>query len=250
MNRFGYGWRGKFGYINPSISDTVVLEFYKMLPEGVLVTSVDQKAQNVADSEFDKIIQNMEEAAQVLDYEEVGAITIGGTPPLLRNGFDTPEKVIERFEEKFKKPFSTTATSEIKALSSLKLRKLILVTPYTPQLNNLLRQYLEYKNFEIVHVKGANIQKHSDMSRHTGEQLYQLVKEAAREAKSGFDGIHIGNPRWPVIDMVEILEADFGVPVVATCQALVWEALNMLCVRQVKAGAGSLFNEFRVEAQS
>ncbi len=58
MNRYGYGWRGKFGFINPAIADSVVLEFYKLLPEGVLATIVDQKVQNLADEDFAKVIKN------------------------------------------------------------------------------------------------------------------------------------------------------------------------------------------------
>src|SRR3989304_1646060 len=94
----------KVAFINPGIADSVVLEFYKMLPDGVLATIVDQKVQNLADEDFVKCIENMEQAARVLDYEEVDVVTIGGTPPLLRNGFDTPGRVVEEFERKFRKP--------------------------------------------------------------------------------------------------------------------------------------------------
>lgn len=248
MNRYGYGWRGKFGFVNPAIADSLVLEFYKLLPDGVLATIVDQKVQDLVDEDFDKCIQNMEQAVRVLDYEEVDAITIGGTPPLLRNGFDTPDRVIEEFQRKFKKPFSSTPTSEVNALRSLGIRRLLLVTPFKQELNEMIRKYLEYKNFQVVHVKGANIQKNSDLVKHTGQQLYKLVKDAVRESKGTFEGVYINCPRWPVVDMVETLETDLSVPVVSTCQALVWEGLNMLGVKEVKPKSGHLFDDFRVLA--
>lgn len=245
MNRHGYGWRGKFGFVNPAIADSLVLEFYKLLPEGVLATIVDQKVQNLADEDFVKVIENMEQAVRVLDYEEVHAITIGGTPPLLRAGFDTPDRVIEQFERKFRMPFSSTPVSEVKAMRSVGIRRLLLVTPFKPELTEMIRSYLEYKDFEVVHVKGANIQKNSDLVKHTGQQLYGLVKDAVREAGKPFDGIHINCPRWPVVDMVETLENDLSVPVVSTCQAIIWEGLNMLGVKEVRPGSGRLFDGFR-----
>jgi len=248
MNRYGYGWRGKFGFINPAIADSVVLEFYKLLPEGVLATIVDQKVQNLADEDFAKVIENMEQAARVLDYEEVHAITIGGTPPLLRKGFDTPDRVIEAFQRKFDKPFSSTPTSEVNAMRSLGIRRLLLVTPFRPELSETIRSYLEYKDFEVVHVKGANIQKNSDLVKHTGQQLYSLVKDAVREARKPFDGIHINCPRWPVVGMVETLENDLSVPIVSSCQAIIWEGLNMLQVKEIRPGAGQLFAGFRTSA--
>jgi len=248
MHRYGYGWRGKFGFINPAIADSLVLEFYKLLPEGVLATIVDQKVQNLADEDFVKCIENMEQAARVLDYEEVDTITIGGTPPLLRNGFDTPDRVVEEFERKFRKPVSSTPRSEINAMRSLGIRKLLLITPFKPELNEMIKKYLEYKNFQVVHVKGAGIQKNSDLVKFSGQQLYKLVKDAVHEAKGAFDGVHINCPRWPVVDMVETFETDLSVPVVSTCQALVWEALNMLGVKEVKPRSGHLFDSFRTSA--
>lgn len=245
MNRYGYGWRGKFGFINPAIADSVVLEFYKLLPDGVLATIVDQKVQNLVDEDFVKCIENMEQAVRVLDYEEVDAITIGGTPPLLRQGFDTPDRVIEEFQRKFAKPFSSTPRSEVNAMRSLGMRKLLLITPFRQELNEMIRKYLEYKNFVVVHVKGAGIQKNSDLVKCTGQQLYRLVKDAVREAKGSFDGVYINCPRWPVVDMVETLETDLSMPVVSTCQAIVWEGLNMLGVKEIKPGSGHLFDDFR-----
>lgn len=245
MNRYGYGWRGKFGFINPAIADSLVLEFYKLLPDGVLATIVDQKVQNLVDEDFVKCIENMEQAARVLDYEEVDAITIGGTPPLLRNGFDTPDRVVEEFQRKFRKPFSSTPRSEVNAMRSLGIRKLLLITPFRQELNEMIRKYLEYKNFQVVHVKGANIQKNSDLVKYTGQQLYKLVRDAVRESKGTFEGIFINCPRWPVVDMVETLETDLSVPVVSTCQAIVWEGLNMLGVKEVKPKSGHLFEGFR-----
>jgi maleate cis-trans isomerase len=81
--------------------------------------------------------------------------------------------------------------------------------------------------------------------KHTGQQIYDLVKDAIRETKKPFDGIHINCPRWPVFDMVEAVEDEFNVPVVSSCQAIIWEALNMLGIKEIKPGSGHLFNDFR-----
>lgn len=245
MDRYAYGWRGKFGFICPSLADTVLLEFYKLLPEGVLCTSADQRVQNLVEKDFTRAVATLEEAARVLDYEEVQAMIIGGTPPLLQAGFDTPEKLIEDFERKFKKPFSTTPTSEVRAMQSLGLRKILLVTPYKPALLETVKKYFEYKGFEVVHCNGANIDKNVDLVKHTGHQLYRLVREAVQQAPGSFDGIQIACPRWPVVDVAEALEYDFGVPVVSTAQALVWQALTMLNIREIKPKSGLLFGDFK-----
>src|SRR5660398_32377 len=110
-----YGWRGKFGFVTPSISDTVLMEFYRMLPEGVLVTTVDLEIQNLVDEEFGEAMDKIDEAVKILDYEEVEAIIVGGTPPITKMGFDAESKIIDGVQSATGKPASTTPTAEVGA---------------------------------------------------------------------------------------------------------------------------------------
>jgi maleate isomerase len=69
--------------------------------------------------------------------------------------------------------------------------------------------------------------------------------DATRETNKPFDGIHINCPRWPVFDVVQTLEDDLRVPIVSSCQAIIWEGLNMLGIKEIKRGSGRLFHDFR-----
>lgn len=248
MHTFGnyYGWRGKFGFIAPSFSDTVYLELYKMLPDGVLMTCVDQKVQNLVDADFDKVMKYFEDAVRILDYEEVEAIIIGGPPAFLRVGFDTPELMIKRVTELTGKPASTSATAEVNAFRALDLRRLIMVTPLKPHINELLKRYLEYEDFEVVTMKGASIEKNAHIVKYPPDKLYQLVHEAVAETSGSFDGIFIECPRWAAVHLVATLEDELGVPIVTTAQALAREALTLLHINEVRPNAGRLFRDFVV----
>ena len=82
-----YGWRGKLGFVNPAISDTSLLEYFCVLPEGVLITSVGLKVENLVDKVFQEIIGKIEEAVKVLGYEEVQARIVGGAPSITKMAF-------------------------------------------------------------------------------------------------------------------------------------------------------------------
>jgi maleate cis-trans isomerase len=45
--------------------------------------------------------------------------------------------------------------------------------------------------------------------------------------------------------MVEVVEDEFSVPVVSSCQAIIWEGLNILGIKEIKLGSGHLFDDFR-----
>jgi maleate isomerase len=239
-----YSWRGKLGWIGPSISDTVLLEFYRVLPEGVLVTTVDLMVQRLVDKEFQSIITKFEEAAEILSNVEVQAIIVGGTPPITKMGFDADKEIIKKIETLTGKPTSTAPTAEVDAIKSLGLRRIALVTPYAEELNQHLKSYLEYCGFEVAITKGLGIVRNVELSNQSFYAPYMLAKEAFLEVEGSLDGIFVQCPRWPTIKCIEPLERDLGVPVVTSPQALMWKALCLLKIHEVQPGCGKLFSEF------
>ena len=239
-----YGWRGKFGFVNPSICDTVLLEFYRILPEGVLITPVDLKVQNLIDKEFREAVGRIEEAVKILDYEEVQAILVAGTQPIIKLGFDADREIIKKVETLTGKPASTGPTAEVEALRFLGLKRIALVSPFDEALNQHLKSFLEYRGFEVVIARGLGIVKNVDLARQPFHAAYMLAKEAFLEAKGKVDGIFISCPRWPTVGSIAPLEQDLGVPVVTGAQAMVWKALSMLDIHEVQPGYGKLFAGF------
>lgn len=239
-----YGWRGKIGMVCPAISDTVLLELYHVAPEGILITAVDLKIQNLVDAELTQAMTKIEEAVKILDYEEVQTFIVGGTPPIIKLGFDADKEIIQKIEALTGKPASTEPTLEVEALRSLNLNRIAIVSPYNEERNQQLKSFFEYSGFEIVVIKGLDIVKNVDITKQRFNRSYLFAKEAFREAKGAIDGILITCPRWPTVRSIAPLERELGVPVVTTAQATVWKALSMLGIREVQPGHGKLFEGF------
>ena len=239
-----YGWRGKVGLVIPSICDTVLLELYQLMPEGILLTPVNLNIQNLVDDEFKEYFGKVEEAVKILTYEEVQAIIVTGTPPITKLGFDADKEIIRKVEMLTGKPTSTGPTVEVEAMKSLGMKKIALVGPHTEALSKHLKSFFEYRGFEVVVSKGLNIVKNADLTKQPFTRSYALAKEAFLEAKGNVDGVYITCPRWPTVRTIAPLERDLGVPVVTAAQALVWKALILLNVREVQPGGGRLFAGF------
>lgn len=75
-----YGWRAKIGHVAPSRGDTLVYEFYKMLPEGFMILNSTGTIRQLVDADFERQLQRIEEAAADLVDNRCDSIIIGGSP--------------------------------------------------------------------------------------------------------------------------------------------------------------------------
>jgi maleate cis-trans isomerase len=82
-----YGWRAKIGHVAPSRGDTLVYEFYRMLPEGFMILNSTGTIRQLVDADFDRQLKRIEEATQDLVENKCDAIIIGGSPLFTKLGY-------------------------------------------------------------------------------------------------------------------------------------------------------------------
>ncbi len=58
------------------------------------------------------------------------------------------------------------------------------------------------------------------------------------------DTIMFPSPHWPVINAIEPLEKEFGVHVMSSIQAILWQALRLAGIKDRIDGFGRLFKDF------
>src|SRR5436190_19527374 len=75
-----YGWRAKIGHVAPSRGDTLVYEFYRMLPTGFMILNSTGTIRQLVDADFERQLQRIEEAAADLVDNKCDSIIIGGSP--------------------------------------------------------------------------------------------------------------------------------------------------------------------------
>src|SRR2546430_10304083 len=81
-----YGWRAKIGHVAPSRGDTLVYEFYRMLPEGFMLLNSTGTIRQLVDADFERQLRRIEEATQDLVENKCDAIIIGGSTPFTQPG--------------------------------------------------------------------------------------------------------------------------------------------------------------------
>ena len=75
-----------------------------------------------------------------------------------------------------------------------------------------------------------------DSARDLGRELLKKYPEA--------DTILLQSPHWPVIEAIEPLEREFGVTVLSSIQAILWEGLRRAGVDDRLSNGGRLLRDF------
>ncbi len=234
-----YGWRAKIGHVAPSRGDTLVYEFYRMLPEGFMILNSTGTIRQLVDVDFDRQLGRIEEAAQDLVENKCDAIIIGGSPLFTKLGYGSDVEMGRKLTAKFGAPVSPGITGEIEALRSLGIKTLVVATPHEDSLNQRMKVFLEASGFKILKIQGYGVRKNADLTDMDVHAAYKIAKQLYEQAPQA-DGVFVPCPRWPTITDVDLLEREIGKPVVTSCQAYIWHALRMAKVKEPVKGFGRL----------
>ena len=234
-----YGWRARIGKVEPSRGDTYQYEFYQIAPKGVVLVVSIIGLFNLVKDELSAAYLKYKAAARDLAEVGVDVIALGGSPVFQLKGFGSDIEMIQEIEKDTGIPTTTGLTAEVEAMRLLKMKRIVIATPFKEDANQRSAAWYEKAGFEVLNIKGLGIDKPAEMSRLPFYTPYQLAREAFLET-TGADGIFIACPRWGTIEIIDKLEQDMGVPVVTGSQAATWAALRKAHVRESIQGYGKL----------
>ena len=234
-----YGWRAKIGNVAPSRGDTLVYEFYRMLPEGFMLLNSTGTIRQLVDVDFDRQLQRIEEATEDLVENKCDAIVIGGSPLFTKLGYGSDIEMRRKLTARYGVPISPGITGEIQALKALHIKQVVVATPHEDSLNQRMKAFLEASGFAVLKIDGYGVRKNADLTDMPVHAAYKIAKRLYEQAPEA-DGIFIPCPRWPTITDVDLLEQETGKPVVASCQAYIWHGLKMAKVKEKISGFGRL----------
>lgn len=236
-----YGWRARIGFIGPSASiDTPAYEFYRMAPDGVAMVGTIMGIRILTDDDIERALQALDRVAAQYSREKVDIVNLGGSPPVILAGKDSEKMLIERMQKNSGILSTTSQTGAVKALKALGVSKLALASPFDEHQNRKLKTYLEASGFKVGGMGGLAVPL-SEMAFLPTEKSYVFAREVVRQADEDINGIYLPCAKWPTVETIAALEADTGLPVVTSIQAMLWHCLRMLGLGDRIEGFGKLF---------
>ena len=238
-------WRARIGKISPSRGDTYVYEFYRMVPENILLTVISTTVKKLTSDDFARAFEAYENAALTLAEEGAQVLIFGGGPVFLSHGEGSEEALSSRLQKATSLPVTTELSSTVEACRALGMKRLAIISPYREGLNGLFRSHFQGKGFQVPLVRGMGIERNIDIGKLPEDAAFQLAMSAFREGPE-VDGFYITCPRWRTASSIALLEKETGKPVVTSVQASIWWAFKTLGIKDSIKGYGRLLSSSAV----
>jgi len=171
-----------------------------------------------------------------------------GAPPFMVHGLEGERRIVSGWEERYRRPIVTAPMTQADAMRALGLRRIVGVTYFTGEINDMFARYFVDAGFEVLAMDGIEV-PFDQVQRLSEQEVYAHTKSAFLRHE-GADGIYMLGSGWRVLGIAEMLEQDLGVPVVHAIGARIWDIQRRLHVREPIPGYGRLMAELPPAARA
>jgi maleate isomerase len=236
----GKHWRAKLGFILMSTDLAAESDFFAMAPEGVAVHITRLKTDDYTTNEtLARHIDAMADAASRIQPD---------TKPNVISYSCTSGSIVigeQRIMAEIKKgaPYAqpmTLVTGVVDALHELKVKKIVVGTPYLDEINTAEAEFLLAKGFEVLDIQGLNLETGIEF----GQVTPQYWKRFALEIDTPeADAIFLSCGGIRSAEVAQEIEAVVGKPVITSNQAQMWSCLRRAGITDLIEGFGQIFSK-------
>ena len=234
-------WRGTFGFIKPTLRPGGLEDLIRILPEGIGVAATHIDIRTGTQKEFGQVIPDYEAKVALLADAEVDIIHPAGAPPFFLLGYDGEQELLKGWEAKYHRPVFTNGTTQVNALHAFKARSFIGLSYFPGDINKAFANYFIGAGFDVREMAGMDI-AFDRVQTLSSREVYKTIRTMFMRNRD-VDAIYMLGSGWRTLDIIDMMESDFGVPVVHHIPAQSWEIQKRLSVRQPITGYGRLLAE-------
>ena len=231
--------RAKLGFILMSTDLAAESDFFDIAPNDVAIHITRLKTDDHTTNEtLSKHIEFMADAASRIQPDT--------KPDVISYSCTSGSIVIgeEKIKEEIKKgaPYAipmTLVTGVVDALEELKVKNLVVGTPYLDEINTKEAEFLINKGFSVLNIQGLNLTKGIEFGTVTPEYWIKFALEINEAAA---DAIFLSCGGIRSTEVIDRIEQKIGKPVITSNQAQMWSCLRRAGVEDKILGFGELFN--------
>jgi len=233
-----FGYRARIGYISPSVIELNAYDFYRIVPDGVGLIAVACMVGGWKEEAYKQSLSQVEACAKELGRRSCDFIIHGGAPLVLAQGKGFEANLLETLQRLTGVPCTTSVVAAMDAFRDLSASRLAVVDPYPADLNDKMVKYLGDWGFEVASVVSLGT-SFTESSLASIADIYRAAKKAVKEAKNA-TAIFIPCANFPVVDVIEDIETDLGLPVISNITSQLYAAFKKIGMREKINGYGKL----------
>ena len=231
----------QIGLLSPGRVDQPHFESLRqMLPPEV---SLSHAGLGLLQDSYDDLAgKTAEIVARAVDFVQKnnvqGLVVTGGFVTLFNPGLEA--KVAEAVHI----PVTAAVSSITAALDALSAKRVLLVTPFTAEMNAVITKHLNGLGFAVF--AGPSFDKNRKPG--TGveispDELFRKVEESFRQNPSA-EAIYFQGATLDPLAIIQRLEDNLGVPVIASNPAMFWNILSKIGAKFSIEGYGKLWSSW------
>ncbi len=231
--------RAKLGFILMSTDLAAESDFFDIAPNDVAIHITRLKTDDhTTNDTLSKHIEFMADAASRIQPDtKPDVISYSCTSGSIVIGEDKIKEEIKRGA-----PYAipmTLVTGVVDALEELKVKNLVVGTPYLDEINTKEAEFLNNKGFSVLNIQGLNLTKGIEFGTVTPEYWIKFAQEINDESA---DAIFLSCGGIRSTEVIDRIEQKVGKPVITSNQAQMWSCLRRAGVEDKILGFGELFN--------
>jgi maleate isomerase len=232
-------WRGTVGVVKPSYTTGSLVEFIRLLPEGINVIPSKAGIREYSVDGFKESLDRYQlEVAELAKLGVCDLIHPEGAPPFMVRGLAAEREIVRDWETKYQVPVFTSGMVQVEALQALDIHRFVGFTFFGGELPDFFARYFQDSGFDVAGMETLP-ERPRDWSTISAEDLYRHIKRAFLKHQ-GAQGIYfLGSGSWRIRDL-DALEEDLGVPCVHPVAARIRYIQKKLHIHQPVPGAGRL----------
>lgn len=229
----------KIGFIGSSAPASPHHESFKaVIPKDIDFTIVQESGAKTslydARGKVDALIGEVQQL--VAEHGWQGVIISGAPKEALNPG------MWERVSAALKVPVSLALRSSAAALKAFAAKRILLMTPVDDQLKKMYRDYLVGFGIEAVYPP-QTLRAHTDAQKLTSSDVASMTKAALAQYPQ-VDAIYFQGALLDPLPILDKLETELKVPIVASNPAMLWLILAKLGLSYRIAGYGKLLSSW------
>lgn len=231
------GGNTKIGFIGSSSPSSPHHKSFKaLIPNEIEFTFVQEAGEK--SSLYDargKVDALMGQVCELIDTRGWDGVIISGAPKEALN-----PGMWERVSSELKIPISLALRSSVAALTAFSARRILLMTPVDDNLKNLYREYITGFGIESFYPP-QTLRAHTDAQILTSTDVESMTRSALVQYPD-VDAIYFQGALLDPLPILDKLESDLEIPIIASNPAMLWLILSKLGRKYRIAGYGKLLS--------
>jgi len=232
------GQNARLGLIALSSDPGTEPEWRRMIPDDDIAVYVSRisYASNCTPEGLRAMAEDMTEAARLIAGSlEPDVIAYSCTSGTVQIGYDNVASRIRAAHPDV--ACSTPITGAVEAFNRLGVSKIGVVTPYSNEINASIEDYLINEGFELTGMTGFGLTADRDISTIPAEDVARAALDVINDDT---EALFLSCTALIIADHIEAFEQRFGLPVVTSNQAMLWQSLRLAGYKKPISGYGRL----------